>query len=52
MPRWDDLLSAEDAAAIHAFLIDEQRATRARELDLQKQGKPLDAPSLAILSNY
>lgn len=52
MPRWDDLLSAGDVDAIHAFLIDEQGKTRARELELQRQGKPLDAPSLAIMSNY
>ncbi|MBC7987309.1 MAG: PQQ-dependent dehydrogenase, methanol/ethanol family [Sphingomonadaceae bacterium] len=52
MPRWDDLLSAEDVRAIHAWLIAEQRATRTRELELQRRGEPLDAPSLAILSNY
>ena len=52
MPRWDDLLSIKDVDAIHAFLIDEQGHTRARELQLQKEGKPLDAKSAAILSSY
>jgi quinohemoprotein ethanol dehydrogenase len=52
MPRWDDLLTVQDANAIHAFLIDEQQKTRARELELQRQGKPLDAPSPAIMSAY
>jgi quinohemoprotein ethanol dehydrogenase len=52
MPRWDDLFSVEDVDAIHAYLIDEQRRTRARELDLQRRGLPLDAPSAAILSSY
>ena len=52
MPRWDDLLSPADADAIHAWLIDEQGRLRARELKLKAEGKPLDAPSLAILSNF
>ncbi len=52
MPRWNDLLSASDADAIHAYLIDLQAKARARELALQHAGKPLDAPSLAIMSNY
>jgi quinohemoprotein ethanol dehydrogenase len=52
MPRWDDLLSEKDADAIHAYLIGEQGTTRARELKLKAAGKPLDAPSLAIMSNY
>ncbi|HTY49116.1 MAG TPA: PQQ-dependent dehydrogenase, methanol/ethanol family [Steroidobacteraceae bacterium] len=52
MPRWDDLLSPADAAAIHAFLIDLQGRTRAHELALQKAGKPLDAPSPVILSAF
>lgn len=52
MPRWDDLLSPADADAIHAWLIDEQGKLRARELKLKEAGQPLDAPSLAILSNY
>jgi quinohemoprotein ethanol dehydrogenase len=52
MPRWDDLLSPGDVDAIHAYLIDLQKRTRAEELARQKAGVPLDAPSLAILSNY
>lgn len=52
MPRWDDLLSAADVDAIHAYLIDLQARTRAEELAKQEAGVPLDAPSLAILSNY
>lgn len=52
MPRWDDLLSPEQVRAIHAYLIDEQGKLRARELELQRQGKPLDSPSAAILSNF
>jgi quinohemoprotein ethanol dehydrogenase len=52
MPRFDDLLSAEQAKAIHAFLIDEQGKVRARELQLQREGKPLDSRSLTILSNF
>jgi quinohemoprotein ethanol dehydrogenase len=52
MPRWDDKLKPADAAAIHAWLIDLQGKTRADELKKQKAGKPLDAPSLAILSSY
>ncbi|QVM83576.1 PQQ-dependent dehydrogenase, methanol/ethanol family [Novosphingobium decolorationis] len=52
MPRWDDLISKEDAHAIHAWLIDEQAKVRARELKLKAAGKPLDAPSLTILSSY
>jgi quinohemoprotein ethanol dehydrogenase len=45
MPHFDDLLTPEDADAIHAFLIDEQRRTRAGELELQRRRLPLDAPS-------
>ena len=52
MPRWDDLLSPQDAAAIHAWLIDEQRKLRAEETEKTKRGIPLDAPGLTILSNY
>jgi quinohemoprotein ethanol dehydrogenase len=52
MPRWDDELKPADADAIHAYLIDLQSTTRAQELDKQKAGIPLDAPSPAILSNY
>ena len=52
MPRWDDRLSPAEADAIHAYLIDLQAKTRADELARQKAGVPLDAPSLAILSNY
>jgi quinohemoprotein ethanol dehydrogenase len=52
MPRWDDLLKPDDAEALHAWLIDEQRKVRAEELEKQRRGIPLDAPSAAILSNY
>lgn len=52
MPRWDDILKPADADAIHAYLIDLQGKTRADELAKQKAGKPLDGPSLTILTNY
>ncbi len=52
MPRWDDILTAEDTAAIHAWLIAEQAKTRASELKLKAEGKPLDAPSAAIMSSF
>jgi quinohemoprotein ethanol dehydrogenase len=51
MRRCDDVLTADDAEAFHAYLIDQQAQTRAGELAKQKAGVPLDAPSLAILSN-
>jgi quinohemoprotein ethanol dehydrogenase len=44
MPRWDDLLTGDDSDAIHAYLIEAQRQTRALELDRQRRGQPLDAP--------
>ncbi|MEY3906747.1 MAG: hypothetical protein RIR59_1570, partial [Pseudomonadota bacterium] len=52
MPRWDDVLSDQDVDALHAYLIDLQAKTRADEVQMIKRGVPLDAPSLAILSNY
>ena len=52
MPRWDDLLSPDQVKAMHAFLIDEQGKVRARELQLQREGKPLDSRSLTILSSF
>lgn len=52
MPRWDDRLSEKDVDAIHAYLIDLQRRTRADELEKHKRGLPLDTPGLTILSNY
>ncbi len=52
MPRWDDALKPAEVDAIHAYLIDLQGKTRAEELAKVKAGLPLDAPSLAILSNY
>jgi quinohemoprotein ethanol dehydrogenase len=52
MPRWDDILSPADADAIHAYLIDLQGKTHADEVAKHKAGKPLDGPSLTILSNY
>ena len=52
MPRWDDVLSPADANAIHAYLIDLQGKTRTDELEKRRRGLALDAPALAILSNY
>lgn len=52
MPRWEDILSEQDAAAIHAYLIDLQARTRSEELARQAAGVALDAPTPAILSNY
>jgi quinohemoprotein ethanol dehydrogenase len=52
MPRWDDVLSPEQSKAIHTWLIDEQGKVRARELQLQAEGKPLDEQALTILSNF
>lgn len=52
MPRWDDVLKPADVDAIHAYLIDAQGKTRAEELEKQRRGLPLDAPSLAILSSF
>jgi quinohemoprotein ethanol dehydrogenase len=52
MPRWDDLLKPEDSENIHLWLIAEQRRVRTEELEKQRRGIPLDAPSAAILSNY
>ncbi len=51
MPRFDDLLDEQETKAIHAFLIDQQKALRARELELQAAGKPLDSQSLTVLSD-
>ena len=52
MPGWRDVLAPSDADAIHAYLIDLQGKTRAHELELQRAGKPLDAPSRAVMSSY
>jgi quinohemoprotein ethanol dehydrogenase len=52
MPRWDDILTEQDSAAIHAWLIDLQRRTRADELAKREAGIPIDAPSAAKLSGY
>jgi quinohemoprotein ethanol dehydrogenase len=52
MPRWDDRLKPAEVDQIHAWLIDAQAKTRAEELEKKRRGVPLDAPSLAILSNY
>jgi quinohemoprotein ethanol dehydrogenase len=46
MPRWNDVISAQDAHAVHAYLIDQQARVRARELRLKAAGQPLDAPAL------
>ena len=52
MPSFADRLSEADVHAIQAFLIDTQTTLRARELQLQAEGKPLDSQALTILSNY
>ncbi len=52
MPQFDDLLTADQVKAIHAFLIDQQGNLRGRELKLKAAGKPLDSQSLTILSNF
>jgi quinohemoprotein ethanol dehydrogenase len=52
MPRWDDAMTKDDANALHAWLIAEQTKVRADELEKKRRGVPLDAPALAILSNY
>ena len=52
MPRWDDILSTQDVDAIHAWLIAEQGALRDREMKLKAAGRPLDAPSIAVMSNF
>lgn len=52
MPRWDDVLNPQQSKAIHAWLIDEQRKLRARELELQRRGLPLDSRSLTILTSF
>lgn len=52
MPRWDDVLTPDQAKAIHAYLIDEQGKVRERELKLKAAGQPLDSRSLTILSNF
>ena len=40
MPRWDDLLNAQDVRAIHAHLIDLQTKAYAR----QQSGAPAEVP--------
>ena len=52
MPAFGDRLSPDQVQAIHAFLIDSQKTLRERELQLQAEGKPLDARSLTIMSNF
>jgi quinohemoprotein ethanol dehydrogenase len=52
MPRWDDLLSEDDAAAVHAYLIDLQSKLHEKEKALKAAGKPLDSRAATILSNY
>lgn len=52
MPRWDDVFTAEQSKAIHAYLIDEQGKLRERELRMKAAGQPLDSRSLTILSNF
>ena len=50
MPSFGDLLSPLDVEDLHAYLIDLQTATRARELELQRQGKPIDTPAPTIIN--
>lgn len=52
MPRWNDLLSQEDAQAVHAYLIDLQAKLHVKEKALKAAGKPLDTRAATILSNY
>jgi len=52
MPRFDDVLKPAEVDAIHAWLIDSQARLRIEELEKQRRNIPLDAPGLAILSNY
>ena len=52
MPHFEDRLSKEDVAAIHAYLIDTQGKLRTHELQLQAEGKPLDSQALTILQSY
>ena len=51
MPAFNDLLTPRDAEDIHAYLIDLQAKTRATELELQRQGKPIDTPVPTIISS-
>lgn len=51
MPRWDDLLLADDVRALHAFFIAEQASTHAFESQLQEEGKPLDSQPGGVLSS-
>ena len=50
MPSFGDLLSPLEAEDLHAYLIDLQAATRATELELQRQGKPIDTPAPTIIN--
>ncbi len=52
MPRWDDLLSEEDVEAIHAYLIDLQAKTHAKESKLVEEGKSLDPSGANIMTGY
>jgi len=52
MPSFADRLSEADVQAIQSWLIDTQGTLRARELQLQAEGKPLDSQSLTIMSSY
>jgi quinohemoprotein ethanol dehydrogenase len=52
MPRWDDVLTPDDARAIHAYLIDQQARTRADEVAKREAGVPIDAPSQAVMSSF
>ena len=50
MPSFGDLLTPLEAEDLHAYLIDLQAATRATELELQRQGKPIDTPAPTIIN--
>lgn len=52
MPSFADRLSEEQVRAIQAYLISLQGPLRERELELQRQGLPLDSQALTIMSNY
>lgn len=52
MPRWDDIMSAGDVRAIHAYLIDEQAKVHAYESQLEEEGKPLDSVPSGVLASW
>lgn len=50
MPAFGDLLTEREVEDLHAYLIDLQATTRATELELQRQGKPIDTPAPTVIS--